>query len=68
MKDETEIKQNLKELRELIDASTDDLILMRIAYEIETAVRWATEDTVDWEGLVDQAKGATQILKDELET
>ena len=65
MKKANEIKGNLKELRELID-NTDDIILARIAYEIETAVRWARENTVNWGTLVEQAKEATSILRQEL--
>lgn len=59
------IKKHLRELRKLID-STDDPILGRIAYEMETAVRWATEDVVGWDGLVEQAKRAAYILKRQL--
>lgn len=60
------VKKHLRELRKLIDESGDDLILQRIAYEIETAVRWATEDVVDWPGLAQQAKDAAHMLKNEI--
>lgn len=59
------IKRHLKELRELID-STDDFIEARIAYAMETAVRWATENTVDWDSLVKQAKDEATILRQEI--
>lgn len=60
------ITQNLKELRALID-TTKDPILCRIAYEMETAVRWATEKTVGWPRLRQQALEATNMLRVELQ-
>jgi len=65
-KSQRTINKHLKELRELIDTSKDPLET-RIAYAMETAVRWATEDTVGWEGLKDQAINEAAILKKEPE-
>lgn len=59
------IKRNLKELREVID-NTSDPVLARIAYAMERAVRWATENTVDWSGLAQQAREEAAFLKPEL--
>ena len=59
------IKRNLRELRKLIDTS-EDVLLSRIAYAIETAVRWTIEDTTNWEGLCDQAKSEADLLKKQL--
>lgn len=59
------IAKNLKELRSIIDSNKDP-ILCRIAYEMETAVRWATENTVGWPSLRQQAIEATDMLRKEL--
>ena len=61
-----QMKEEMNELRELIDA-TDDVILKRIAYEMETAVRSFIEDVVDWPTLAQQAKDATHMLREELD-
>lgn len=60
------IKRNLRELRKFIDSS-DDPIATRIAYAMETAVRWATEDTVEWPGLLKQAQDEAELLRKQLE-
>lgn len=56
------IKKNLKELRELIDTSPD-IFEHRMAYTIETALRWAIEDTVGWPDMIQEAKDAAWLLK-----
>ena len=66
MKSNLTIKKQLKELRELIYTSENPLET-RIAYAMETAVRWVVEETVGWEGLKDQAISEAAILKKELE-
>jgi hypothetical protein len=66
MKSKTTIRKHLRELRALIDAPYQDPILVRISYEMETAVIWATEKTVKWPGLAEQAKTAAILLKKEL--
>ena len=43
------IKRTLKNLRLIIDSKTVDPITKRMAYFAETTLRWATEDTVDWQ-------------------
>ena len=65
MKSKSTIRRNLKELRSLIDSS-NDLILRRIAYAMEHAVRWATEDTVGWHSLAREAEEEAKILRGEL--
>lgn len=60
------VKKHLKKLRELIDEKNTDFILKCIAYEMETAIVWAIEDTKNWGGLVEQARGAADNLKQEL--
>ena len=65
MKHPKTIKRHLKELRGLIDASSDP-VERRIAYAMEIAVRWATEKTFDWPGLAKEAIHESAILKREL--
>ena len=59
------LKRRLKELRTLIDESKDPA-QQRIAYAMETAIRWATEDTVGWEAPVICAKDLATMLRREL--
>lgn len=42
------IKAELKRLRALVESDRDP-ITQRIAYAMEAAITWATEDTVGWE-------------------
>ncbi len=60
------IKQELRQLRAECIEGTTDPVLKRIAYEMEAAVRYATERTVGWAGLVEMARGAAQLLHIEL--
>lgn len=59
------IKRRLKELRTLIDTSKDPTVT-RIAYGMECAIRWATEDTVGWESPAMIAMDLAQMLRTEL--
>lgn len=42
------IRRSIKLLRKLIDSSGDPVVF-RIAYAVETALRWATTETTGWE-------------------
>lgn len=64
---EDKIKRELKKLRTLIENNEDDPVLSRIAYEMETAIRWATEDTTGWPSPREQAISGSKMLKSELE-
>lgn len=68
MKSDRTIRQHLKQLREQCIDGTDDLVLKRIAYEVECAVRWAREDVMRWPGLAQQARDGANLLKQELAT
>lgn len=59
------VKQALKDLRHLIDTS-DDPCVQRIAYGMETVIRWATEDTVGWPKPAAEAQVLAKMLRDEL--
>jgi hypothetical protein len=62
------IKKHLKQLRrECIDNEKADLILQRIAYEMEQAVRRVTESgLVGWPSLSQQAREGAALLRKEL--
>lgn len=47
MKSQANIKRAIREVRKLID-TTKDPIERDMAYEVECALRWATEKTVGW--------------------
>ena len=63
MKSERTIHQHLRALRRVIEDESTDLVTCRIAYEIETAIRWAREDTVGWPRPVQMARDAAHRLK-----
>lgn len=59
------LKKRLKELRDLIDTSEDPCV-QRIAYGMETAIRWATEDTKGWIPPAEDAQELARLLRNEL--
>lgn len=61
----TDIRRALKELRALIDDSSDPCV-QRIAYGMETAIRWSIEDTVGWPKPAKEAKLLAKMLRGEL--
>ena len=66
MKSPTTIRRHKKRLRaECID-NVRDPILRRVAYAMETAVTWATTDTVGWPSLAEEARALAEILRKEL--
>lgn len=67
MKSRRTVQRHLQELRTLIDSTIQtDPVTARIAYAMETAVRWARQDVVNWPGLVEEAQTNARILKNEL--
>lgn len=61
------IQKALKDLRRLIDASKDP-VEMRIAYAMECAIRWATEDTTGWDTPAKDAVMLARMLRTDLES
>jgi hypothetical protein len=59
------IRRRLKELRRLIDTSPCPAE-QRVAYGMETAIRWVTEDTTGWDSPAVEATKLAQILREEL--
>jgi hypothetical protein len=65
LKSQATIKSNMRQLRkEVIEC--DDVIASRIAYAMECAVRWATERTVGWPSLAEQARVEAKCLREAL--
>jgi hypothetical protein len=67
MKAQSTVRKHLRALRCFIEDSETPIIDKRIAYEIETAIRWAREDVVGWEPPVQQAATGGMLLRRELE-
>jgi hypothetical protein len=59
------IQKSVKALRKLIDSSPDPVVC-RIAYAVETALRWATEDTHQWPRPEREVLEEADILRHEL--
>lgn len=60
------IRRHLRKLRaECID-DCDDLVVKRVAYEMECAIRRVTERTRGWPDLPTMARQAAQLIRNEL--
>ena len=62
-KSERTIKKELRDLRKFIDSGKGDPLAIRIAYAVETAMRWVLEDTVGWKTPVEDSKDNAEIYK-----
>lgn len=60
------VKREIARLREFIDANMDDPASMRIAYAVETALRWATSQTCGWPLPLESCALDAALLKLEL--
>lgn len=60
-----QIKKCMRELRKVIDEHPDPAV-QRIAYGMETAIQWATSDTVGWKPMASEAKLLAKMLHSEL--
>lgn len=61
------VRRNLAELRAIIDDPETPPELARIALGMETAIRWATEKTVGWGDMAQEALALSELLRKELE-
>ena len=71
MKSEATIKKHIRQLRGFIDARSSSLasqvvIEARLAYLVETVLRFETETTVGWRQPIDEVMAAAEILAREL--
>lgn len=61
------IKKEIRALRKFIDAPDSDLLAKRVAYAVETALRWVTEDVKGWPNRVEDVQGTASIIRQDLE-
>ena len=66
MKSQATIRRHKKALRALIEDPTSDDVLRRIAYAMETALWWASQKTVGWQPMADEARLLASLLRKEL--
>jgi hypothetical protein len=60
------IKRSIKNLRLIIESKTVDPITKRMAYYAENTLRWATEETVDWQRPEVDLEDEVILLKKEI--
>jgi hypothetical protein len=58
------IEGEIRKLRAIVETNSDPAI-RRIAYAIETALRWSIEDTKGWERPSEDVYSEAEILKKE---
>lgn len=70
MKSETTLRKQERELRKLIDSrepkTEQEIVENRLAYLVETTLRWARLKTVGWESRTEDVKLNAKILLNEL--
>lgn len=59
------IESEIKKLRAIMESDTDPAVV-RIAYAVETALRWSIEDTVGWEKPSEDVFKEAVLLRKEL--
>lgn len=61
------VKRELARLRKFIDGAPEDTIEKRMAYTIETAIRWAREPGIrEWPAPLEEAMAQAKCLRQEL--
>jgi hypothetical protein len=58
------IDREIRALRKVIDNDKDPLVT-RVAYLVETSLRWAIEDTVDWPDRVQDVRDTAALIRSE---
>lgn len=66
MKAESTIKKEIRALRRFIDAPDSDAVATRVAWSVEQALRWATEDVKGWPNRVDDVQGTAKLIRQDL--
>jgi hypothetical protein len=59
------IESEIRKLRAIVETESDPAIC-RIAYAVETALRWSVEDTVGWRRPSEDVYSEAEILKKEM--
>lgn len=58
------LKKHLRELRHVVEHDPDPIV-RRLAYQAETSIRWATQDTVGWPTPVKDVLANARLLHEE---
>lgn len=66
MKSKQKISGALAQLRRIIDDPKADRVAQRVAYEVELAIRWVSEDTVGWPTPAKSALESARIIHQDL--
>lgn len=66
MKAKSTIKKEIRALRKFIDAPESDPVATRVAWSVEQALRWATEDVRGWPNRVDDVQGTAELIRQDL--
>lgn len=61
-----QIADELKRLREMIEADSTPSMDGRVAQAIEYGIRWATEKTAGWAKPAEEAQALSRIIQDEM--
>ena len=56
------VRRRLRELRVLIDDPKTDKLTARVAYTVEVAIRWATQQTSGWESPREEVIEAVRLI------
>jgi hypothetical protein len=66
VKADTTIRRNLRGLQRLIDDPDTDPLTQRVAYAMETAIRWITENTRGWPAMPGEAKAMAALIRQDM--
>ena len=60
-----QVRDEIAKLREIVDTS-DDVAAKRMAYTLETALRWVIEETAGWETPSESLPSDVKMLMEEI--
>ena len=66
MKSKSTIRKRIRLLRAFIDAPDSDPVAKRVAWSVEQALRWATEEVRGWPNQVEDCKGTADLIRQDL--
>lgn len=64
-KGQTTMRLAMRELRDVIDNDPDPIV-QRVAYGMETVLRWSRLQTVGWKRPAEEARAIAAVLREEL--
>lgn len=66
MKSKRVVKSELAKLRRIVESKSRSVAEMRVAYSLEHAIRWATENTRGWTTPSTEVSEIVKLLKEGL--